>query len=232
MLCGALVLTPCGAEDKGTSLKPIPESAHYSSGMAMDSYGASYGADCPYCESGMMNGGMCQHCQGHGRGRRSPGAGWCAPTKVTMQRERVQYWKWYPNYWSGYGPGPATPYYPMVYTPTDTAQLGFYYQHVPHWTAQPWRTPGPAHPAAWHNRYCGRSRNDAVMYQSGYSYGDPHGGYYNGYEQVIDAQPMPAPTKATPVPAKEQPQTLFLPEPSFVPSRPVISVLPDAPPEV
>ncbi|MEZ5948697.1 MAG: hypothetical protein R3C12_05635 [Planctomycetaceae bacterium] len=66
-----------------------------------------------------------------------------APGKVPMVRERVEYWKYYPNYWSGYGPGPATPYLPMVHTPTDTAQLGFYYQHVPTWTAQPWRIPGP-----------------------------------------------------------------------------------------
>ncbi len=164
--------------------------------------------------------------------RMAPGRGWCAPGKVPVVRERVSYWKYYPNYWSGYGPGPATPYHPMVYTPTDTAQLGFYYQHAPHWTAQPWRVPGPPHPAYWHNRYCGRCRagntgpfTPAHPVQYGYISGQP----------LQEAAPSEdnGPTPAEEVQEfRSEPQTLRLPAPINPRVAPRISLVPDAPPEI
>ncbi|MCA8982546.1 MAG: hypothetical protein KDA76_02205 [Planctomycetaceae bacterium] len=180
--------------------------------------------------------GYCENCH-HGQGHRrlAPGTGWCAPGKVPMVRERVEYWKYYPNYWSGYGPGPATPYLPMVHTPTDTAQLGFYYQHVPTWTAQPWRIPGPPHPAYWHNRFCSRCR-------SGHGHPQYHEAHYSGAQYgYISGEPLPTENNGqkSPTPAKPdqkfkeaEPQTIMVPQPSFKPNSPAISLLPDAPPEV
>ncbi|HBN76464.1 MAG TPA: hypothetical protein DD473_11720 [Planctomycetaceae bacterium] len=243
------------ADQPAKSLKPIPEptaipehSDHSEDGQVIE--------HCPYCEQGAMGvDGHCPHCRGgrgnrgvhaghghngvyggrNGVGRQYPGANWCAPSKVTLQRERIQYQKWYPNYWSGYGPGPAPapPYYPMVYTPTDTAQMGYYYQHAPSWTAQPWRTPGPAHPGVWHNRYCGRCQGyPGAAYPSGYV----NGGYGYGQDQIIEvtpADPNGEQEEEMEAPVIEQdPNAMNFPGPSFTPRTPVISVLPDAPPEV
>ncbi len=223
-----------GAEDGHQHIQPVPES------QAVQD-------DCPHCQNGQVNFGSCPSCQhsmrvdrhGYGlcgncnrRRRMSPGTGWCAPGKVIIQRQRVQYQKYYPNYWSGYGPGYGQPYAPMVYTPTDTSQLGYYYQHAPTWTTQPWRVPGPAHPAAWHNRFCGRCghglhRNRGIQH-NGYQ------GYGGSYCPSCQAQPGDnvMPQQATPAPEKAVPE-IELPKPDKAAGvLPRFSVLPDVPPEV
>ena len=49
------------------------------------------------------------------------------------------YNRWYPNNWYSFsGPGPMAgmgggPNPPVIYSPTDTSQSGFYYRHVPRW---------------------------------------------------------------------------------------------------
>lgn len=228
-------------------LKPIPESheigssqhgAHYHGhdGVEYVDGMVNYG-HCPSCRGTIRDNGGWGHCDSCKRnGRIAPGTGWCAPGKVPVVRERVQYQKYYPNYWSGHGPGPAQPYKPMVYTPTDTSQLGFYYQHTPTWTAQPWRVPGPPHPAYWHNRYCGRCRNgNQVPYQYASDYGYVSGTVIDGdVENGEGNEPTLAnPPKATPKPkTATPPQAIRLPEPKAPSQRPVLSVLPDAPPEV
>jgi hypothetical protein len=69
----------------------------------------------------------------------------------------------YQRYWphaghghggGGYG-GANKPYYPMVYMPTDTTQLGYYYQRVPFWRPNPAMTPPVPWPGRWHQRECG-----------------------------------------------------------------------------
>lgn len=40
--------------------------------------------------------------------------------------------------------------HPMVYMPTDTTQLGFYYQQVPYWQSRPGMIPPVPHPDEWH----------------------------------------------------------------------------------
>jgi len=222
-----------GAED-GHQLQPVPESQ-----VVQD--------NCPDCQNGQVNFGSCPSCQhsmrvdrhGYGqcgncnrRRRMSPGTGWCAPGKVIIQRQRVQYQKYYPNYWSGYGPGYGLPYAPMVYTPTDTSQLGYYYQHAPTWTTQPWRVPGPAHPAAWHNRFCGQCghglhRNRGI-HHNGYQ------GYGESYCPSCQAQPggHVMPQQAAPAPEKAVPE-IELPKPDKAAGiLPRFSLLPDVPPEV
>jgi len=230
---GMMVPGNLKAEEAHTSPTPIPE-------------GTPVQHNCPYCQNGNADlsayGGYCPSCRragrrGYGYGyngnrRQHPGEGWCPPAKVTQQRVYSEYWKWYPNYWSGRGPGPALPYYPAVYTPTDTTHLGAYYERVPPWTAQPGRVPGPPHPATWHHRYCNQCRG---------LFGRPrnpgHGTHYNPYygvpataEQSEDSAENNE-EESSPTPAVEEPQTIILPEPSFVPRTPRISVLPDAPPE-
>ena len=218
-----------GAEDGHQKIQPVPESQ-------------AVRDNCPHCQSGQVSYGNCPSCEhtmrvdGHGYGhcgncnrrrRMSPGTGWCAPGKVIIQRQRVQYWKYYPNYWSGYGPGAARPYAPMVYTPTDTSQLGYYYQHAPTWTTQPWRTPGPAHPAAWHNRFCGRCGHG--LHRHG---GIHHHGYGGSYCPSCQAQPIPA-TAPDESHQEEAPPQIELPKPDKAAGvLPRFSVLPNVPPEV
>lgn len=45
--------------------------------------------------------------------------------------------------------------HPMVYMPTDTTQLGFYYQQVPYWQWRPGMIPDVPHPDEWHTPYTG-----------------------------------------------------------------------------
>ena len=221
------------AQQPTQNIQPIPESQPVGQQPQNQQYIDSminYG-HCPSCRGTIIDRGGWGHCEGCRRnGRIAPGTGWCAPGKVPVARERVEYWKYYPNYWSGYGPGPVTPFKPMVYTPTDTTQLGFYYQHAPSWHAQPWRVPGPPHPAYWHNRYCGRCQQ-----------GQPgHYGHVPMTAQNIGYSQAPAPTEGQPTPAMpgqppvehviEGPQTIQLPEPGFYRHPARLSLLPDAPP--
>lgn len=54
---------------------------------------------------------------------------------------------------NGYGYRPHT-----VYWPTDTTQLGYYYQQVPRWMPNPAMIPGPPNPAEWHQTACGQGQ--------------------------------------------------------------------------
>ncbi|MBL8851980.1 MAG: hypothetical protein JNG89_20070 [Planctomycetaceae bacterium] len=83
---------------------------------------------------------------------RAPTAGWVAPGRIPMHRTWVPYWKFYPNQWSGQPAGPQTRL-PVIYTPTDTTQLGYYYQHVPHWHSYANMTPPVPRPVDWHYSY-------------------------------------------------------------------------------
>jgi hypothetical protein len=68
-----------------------------------------------------------------------------------MPRAAVTYRRWFPGAWTG-EPSTADPNfrYPMVYTPTDTTQLGYYYQRVPVWQRMPGMIPPPPRPNEWH----------------------------------------------------------------------------------
>lgn len=71
--------------------------------------------------------------------------------------------------------------YPMVYQPTDTAQMGFYYQAVPRWQYRPSMLP-PAPSPNWP-----LGMNSAIG-----TYG---GGYVEG---TVNTTPVAAPTNAYP----------------------------------
>lgn len=82
-----------------------------------------------------------------------PTTGWVPPGRYIMHRHWVPYYKFFPNSWTG-TPTPAPQLrLPMVYMPTDTTQLGYYYQHVPHWHAYSGMTPPVPRPMDWHAKY-------------------------------------------------------------------------------
>lgn len=81
--------------------------------------------------------------------------GWVRPQKHALHRIPVQYQRYWPNKWygqPGYGPGKNARRYPTVYMPTDTTQLGYYYQTVPQWRPNPSMLPPAPRPSQWHVR--------------------------------------------------------------------------------
>ena len=59
-----------------------------------------------------------------------------------MYRLPVHYQRYWPTYWYGQPGAVFAPTFPMVYMPTDTTQLGFYYQRVPYWQPRAGMLPG------------------------------------------------------------------------------------------
>ncbi|GAB4148669.1 MAG: hypothetical protein Tsb009_22580 [Planctomycetaceae bacterium] len=89
----------------------------------------------------------------------SPDHGWGYPQKYPIQRIPVTYRRYWPNRWygqPGYGPSKNAPRYPTVYMPTDTTQLGYYYQRVPQWRPNPAMLPPIPRPSQWHVRHPGQ----------------------------------------------------------------------------
>jgi hypothetical protein len=66
-----------------------------------------------------------------------------------MQRVWVPYHRFFPAELTGQVIAPQARA-PMVYMPTDTTQLGYYYQHVPHWHAYQGMVPPVPRPIDWH----------------------------------------------------------------------------------
>lgn len=176
-------------------------------------YGAGYGygnghdasCQCPDCMGGKKAwkyGKSCEHYCTH-----SPDHGWSIPGKWPINRRGVQYDSYFPT--AGLGPNGvvlgADVVYPMVYQPTDTTQLGFYYQHVPFWMPQPNPLPPRPIPAYWH-MYA------PVAYASTFENG--YGGWAGG-DVIIDGttvsptpvetnvQPNAKPAELPPAPVKE-----------------------------
>lgn len=85
-------------------------------------------------------------------GKLPPGYGYSLPAKYPIWRRGVQYTQYYPTSWHGTPAGSIAPgvVYPSIYMPTDTTQLGYYYQHVPFWMPNPNALPPRPIPARWH----------------------------------------------------------------------------------
>jgi len=110
-----------------------------------------------YCVGCQVQGGCVCGRRGLGWLRSySPGHGWAVPGRNSVQYPPMYYQRYYPSRWYGQPGGPISkdaPRFPMVYTPTDTTQLGYYYQVAPHWQANPGMIPSPR-PACYHDRRC------------------------------------------------------------------------------
>lgn len=119
--------------------------------------------DCQACPPGRpckgkpcFHGHGCLHCKKcfcEHYGKHSPDYGFSVPEKNPIYRRGVQYNQYYPAAWYGTPGGgiqPGAPIYPTVYQPTDTTQLGYYYQHVPFWMPNPNALPPRPIPSQWH----------------------------------------------------------------------------------
>ncbi|WP_339730981.1 hypothetical protein [uncultured Gimesia sp.] len=137
----------------------------------------------------------------------SPGHGWCPPSAQPIQRTNVQYQRYYSNQYMGQaGPrGPAN--YPQIYMPTDTTQLGFYYQSVPTWQPRAGMIPPPPNPNMYHTRDCRSCRGNGCKHCRG---GQQYGGrpvYYStgnpgSPQPQVSPQPEPASPAIPPAPSK------------------------------
>lgn len=85
----------------------------------------------------------------------SPDHNWSRPVKHPIRRAPVEYRRYWPDKWYG-EPGSASrkAHYPTVAVPTDTTQLGYYYQRVPQWRPNPGMIPPRPWPSLWHRREC------------------------------------------------------------------------------
>jgi hypothetical protein len=99
-----------------------------------------------------------------------PDYGWGRPVKTPIERIPVIYHKYWPDYWTGECRDTSmVPRFPMVYMPTDTTQLGYYYQRVPQWQPNPAMIPPAPFPSQWHKResdyfsgFCNHGRGGAT----------------------------------------------------------------------
>ncbi|MCA9080294.1 MAG: hypothetical protein KDA58_07020 [Planctomycetaceae bacterium] len=180
--------------------------------------------------------GMCTH---------PPDYGFRPPVKQPIYRRPVAYQQWYPQQWnaqqvayqqqSGYGQAPQT-----VYWPTDTTQLGYYYQQVPQWRPSPGMIPGPPQPKQWHQYgNCGDCQDGHCQFQilGTAETIAPYGQHGNGhYAQPGDIQygiPGDAIYSSEPQSAPIQMQTpdqLPTPQPIQVPAETPGNIVPPEPP--
>lgn len=121
------------------------------------------------------------------------------PRIYPIYRIPVEYVRYYPERWYGdprRGYAANQPYAPMVYQPTDTTQLGYYYQHVPSWQYNRSMLPAGPHPRQYHHfDFNWRSAAaDRYGYPMGYQ-----GGMVIESAPANGSQPTPAePEKAVP----------------------------------
>ena len=170
---------------------PQPGAVGCPSGDCQGSYGYASGG-CPHCHGrgchGCLGGGMFREHMCH----HSPDHGYSPPAKYPLHRRGVEYTNYYPQHWYGTGPGLPSQA-PMVYAPTDTTQLGFYYQHVPFWQPQPNRLPERPIPAQWHilaptvsaSGFCRGGHFGRGNCQNGYCQGD----YGTVYGTPVNSSP-------------------------------------------
>ncbi len=161
---------------------------------------AVYGEGCPD--------GSCYghgHCYGHCHGNchlkglfrehyctHSPDHGFSVPEKNPIYRRGVQYNRYYPNSWYGAPGTNISPgvVYPTIYQPTDTTQLGFYYQHVPFWQPNPNALPQRPIPAEWHVKgppSAPLAFNHITPYRAGWGHG--HAKFHGKYGRGGDCPP-------------------------------------------
>ncbi|MBX3441169.1 MAG: hypothetical protein KF774_02090 [Planctomyces sp.] len=141
----------------------------------------------------------CRHCvygflswlDPHGKCTYSPDHGWSPPGKVAIWRKPVAYHKFYPDAWTGQSTGAPEMRARHILYPTDTTQLGYYYQHVPYWQPNPGMYPPAPNPNDWHQPLCGAANGicETGLVYEGSTVSEPAG-----------AVPSDAPKEAAPLP--------------------------------
>ena len=113
----------------------------------------------------------------------------------------VHYQRFWPTHWYGQPGAVYSPIFPMVYMPTDTTQLGFYYQRVPYWQPRPGLLPPAPNGGAsgLEGAFGGLFGVGAVQSSC------PSGAYQSG--TIIESTPQPAeqPTEAPSTPPPSPP---------------------------
>lgn len=155
----------------------------------------------------------------------APDYGWSPPARVPVRRQNVTYANYGPAAWGAKGSAsPAAHRRPIIATPTDTTQLGYYYQHVPTWQARN-ILPVPPDPRQWHTRPCQLDQNMSyvrwmrlqnawvpVNQIPGVSAGTPTP-VESDVQPAIPAPPDEAvPTPVEPLPPANAPEALNVPE--------------------
>jgi hypothetical protein len=126
--------------------------------------------------------------------------------KYPIDRMSVQYLRYWPQSWYGQAQAQGNiPKFPMVYMPTDTTQLGYYYQRVPQWRPNLAMIPPMPWPSQWHRR------------ETSHTHYPPHWEKYTCQGCLSRHQPYeatsPAATYSTPAAVPQQQN----PEPSAPP---------------
>lgn len=140
----------------------------------------------------------------------SPDHGWAPPLHRPMYPTPAIYGRMFPSQWTGETAGIDPGFrHPMVYMPTDTTQLGYYYQQVPYWRSRPNMIPPVPNPDEWHTPNLGvvfTGFEDAaegaltgcpvegVVDHGPSSYGDSMDGSYESYpteSMPLQASPVP-----------------------------------------
>ncbi len=135
---------------------------------------------CPPGSSGRYDGGGTYRYYGSRegwallrKGYHGHGQGWVPPSAQMIQRTPVQYQRYYSNQWMGQ-PGPTgAANYQQIYMPTDTTQLGFYYQSVPTWQPRAGMIPPAPDPSMYHTRDYSSIRGRGYKHCRGYHSGAP-----------------------------------------------------------
>jgi len=151
---------------------------------------------------------------GYGHCRRAGGYRFSPPVKRPIYRSPVSYTKGFSDAWTGQSVASQRPAYraPTVYMPTDTTQLGYYYQTVPYWQPKPGAIPPPPIPAQWHTTV--GQLPTYGHYPAGFIYGTAPTAVPNSPTpppwgpQGLPPEPTPASTSIPPVEAPIQVNSL------------------------
>lgn len=118
-----------------------------------------------------------------------PDAGWAPPAHYPVNYDGAWYGTYVPQHPYGTPGGGFIAAYPTVYQPTDTTQLGYYYNKVPTWQTRYDMTPPVPIPGNFHARVCptggcgfhahhgysyGPAPSTCQSCNDGYSYSGPH----------------------------------------------------------
>ena len=139
-----------------------------------------------------------------------PDYGWSNVGNRPIQRVQPVYQNYRPEHFAGErgaGPNAGARRYPIIAQPTDTTQMGYYYQTVPVW--QPKNIlPQPPDPRTWHVRNC-EMAPDGTFWQ----WRRINHAWVPQYMIPTVAQPVPEKLEAVPEELPPVPVPVPLPQP-------------------
>lgn len=122
-----------------------------------------------------------------------PDAGWNPPTHMPVNYDGAWYGSYLPQHAYGSPGGGFIANYPTVYQPTDTTQLGYYYNKVPTWQSRTDMIPPVPYPGNYHARVCPQG---GTGYHS--NYGTTYGSSSSSCQTCNNGHYSAAPQYASP----------------------------------